>query len=468
MRRKRKISGRKISGRRNQQGVIITLVAVFMLIVIGAMAALSIDVVTLYTARSEAQLAADGAALAGARVLANSGMTSDPTGGLIGGAETLASAVALQVGQQSQVGGRNLVAANGEVVVVGFSGTPTNPCPAPNPAQTNPCITVHVQRTDMPTFFARIWGTMKVTVTASATAEAYNPSGANLLSGTTTPIAPMCVKPWLLPNMDPRDPSGATAIFDKTTGAIIAPAALLGWESPGPPPAPDPATRLSVACPGGDCSTGLPPPVRWKYYPGDPGPASFPPPTVALPTCSQVPTPTPYQSSVAGCIQTPIACNSTVSIDISQYFARDSETVYAVNCLTHSAPPPGGNGGDKVDPIYVPPASPFEFLGGANNPIPGLDGNDVMVSDSLVTVPVFNSTNGVAPPNPVAIIGFLQLFMNPEGNEAPPLPPPTGPAWGGTLKTTVINMAGCGTNAAGNPILGNGPSPVAVRLISPP
>jgi uncharacterized membrane protein len=41
------------------------LVAVVMLFVVGAMAALSIDVVTLYTARSEAQLAADGAALAG-------------------------------------------------------------------------------------------------------------------------------------------------------------------------------------------------------------------------------------------------------------------------------------------------------------------------------------------------------------------------------------------------------------------
>jgi putative Flp pilus-assembly TadE/G-like protein len=457
VRRKRRVPGRKIAGRKNQCGVIITLVAVFMLFVIGAMAALSIDVVTLYTARSEAQLAADAAALAGARVLANSGMTSDPTGGLIGGAEALASAVALQVGQQSQVGGRNLVAANGEVVVVGFGGTPTNPCPAPNPEANNPCITIHVQRTDLPTFFARIWGTMKVTVTASATAEAYNPSGA---SATPTPVAPMCVKPWLLPNMDPRDPTGATPIFDKTTGAIIAPAALLGWESPGPPP--DPATRLSVACPGGDCSTGLPPPVRWKYYPGDPGAASFPPPAVALPTCSQIPTPTPYQYSVAGCIQTPIACNSTVSIDISQYLARDSETVYAVNCLTHSTP---ANGGDKVDPNYGPPASPFEFLGGANNPIAGLDGNDVMVSDSLVTVPVFDSSGGAV--NPATIIGFLQLFMNPEGNEAPLLPlPPAGV--GGTLKTTVINMAGCGTAAAGTPIVGNGPSPVAVRLISPP
>ena len=86
-----------------------------------------------------------------------------------------------------------------------------------------------------------------------------------------------------------------------------------------------------------------------------------------------------------------------------------------------------------------------------------------MVSDSLVTVPVFDSSGGAV--NPVTIIGFVQLFMNPEGNEAPA----SGPnPWDGTLKTTVVNMAGCGTAAAGQPILGNGPSPVAVRLISPP
>src|SRR5215470_18674967 len=69
---------RHISERKSEQGIVILIVAVVLLFVVGAMAALSIDVVTVYTARSEAQLAADGAALAGARVLANSGMTSDP------------------------------------------------------------------------------------------------------------------------------------------------------------------------------------------------------------------------------------------------------------------------------------------------------------------------------------------------------------------------------------------------------
>jgi len=91
-------------GRKNEQGFIITLVAVFMLGVVGAMAALSIDLVTIYTARSEAQLAADSAALAAARVLANSGATSDTTGASMSSAWTVAQAVALQVAEQNTVG----------------------------------------------------------------------------------------------------------------------------------------------------------------------------------------------------------------------------------------------------------------------------------------------------------------------------------------------------------------------------
>src|SRR6202522_4301622 len=103
MRGKNNISGLRLSrklGQKNEDGIIITLVAVFTLFVVGAMAALSIDVVTIYTARSEAQLAADSAALAAARVLANSGATSDGTGTLLVAVESSsgpAPAVAYQV-----------------------------------------------------------------------------------------------------------------------------------------------------------------------------------------------------------------------------------------------------------------------------------------------------------------------------------------------------------------------------------
>ncbi len=427
-------------GANSEKGVVITLVAVFMLFVIGAMAALSIDVVTLYTARSEAQLAADGAALAAARVLVNSGMTSNPAdSSLVLNAENLALNVATQVATQNSVGGRPLHASE---VTVNFNDT--------NP--TDPRVTVQVQRTDLPTFFARIWGRTQVTVGASATAEAYNPSGA-IAEGVAnpSPVAPLCVKPWLLPNIDPTN--SPNLIFDTATGAINN-TALLGWKYP-----PAPADTLRPSCIAGNCTPPLPTPVAWHYYPGNP--ASFPAPPSAVPACST----TPYENSIAGCVQTPIACGSNptsvfqVEIDTSNYTTRNTETADAVNCLTHSLT----NEGDRIDPAYIPP--PFEFLAGNDNPIPGLAGNDVMVSDSLVTVPVFDV--GAKPPFPappappgiVQIVGFVQLFLSPDG---------TATFNNGHVNATIINMVGCGIGWTATPILGNGASPVVVRLISPP
>src|SRR5262245_11498735 len=64
--------------RREERGVTMVLVAFAMLAII-AMAALSIDISNLYLARAEAQRSTDSAALAAARVIALSGITSDPT-----------------------------------------------------------------------------------------------------------------------------------------------------------------------------------------------------------------------------------------------------------------------------------------------------------------------------------------------------------------------------------------------------
>jgi hypothetical protein len=406
------------------------LVAVVMLFVIGAMAALSIDVVTLYTARSEAQLAADGAALAGARVLANSGATSDTNGTSMPGAWILAKAVAIQVATQNKVGGTNLTAA--EVTLP--SG--------PGGTNTDPTVTVIVQKNDLQTFFARIWGTRTLTVKASATAEAYNPSG---LPGTAAnpqlPVAPMCVKPWLLPNIDPSN-STLPPIFDTTSGAYTT-TTLLGWQAGS-------TFRLRTDClPAETCTTGSIP-DRWRYYPGDP--ADFPPPpssTVACNGCSF----NNYQLSIAGCIQTPISCNSIVHIDVTPYIPsginRDADAAVAVDELTHTT---NGGGGDSVT-TTVPP---FQFLAGSNNPV--VSGSTVMVSDSLVTVPVIDTSNWPVGFPVVRVIGFVQLFLLEFGN----------PVIGNNhIDTQVINLVGCGTGATGQPILGNGASPVAVRLISP-
>jgi Putative Tad-like Flp pilus-assembly len=422
-----------------------------MLGVIGAMAALSIDVVTLYTARSEAQLAADAGALAGARALANSGMTS-AAAILISGAETLARSVATQAAANNQVGGRNL---NGSVTAACASGNPTGQeiCVSFNDGalsfRTDPQVTVRVQRTDLPTFFARIWGSTQLKVTATATAEAYNPSGETTAG--KAPVTTTCVKPWLLPNIDPSNPPNP--IFSDTTTGAVAPTAtaLLGWQSTGAP-----SSRLRVACAAGNCST-LQSPTYWKYYPGDP--VTFAPPTAALPQCGI--SLTPYEESVAGCVPTPISCNQTATIDTSDYPTRNLETANAVNCLTHAT-----NGkGDTVG--TSPPSYPFDFIVGDDNPValanPSLAGSSVMVSDSLVTVPVIASVTAVPPTNPVTIIGFVQLLLNYNGNSTPT----TGGIQIGHVKTKVVNVIGCGSNATGQPILGNGSSPVAVRLITP-
>jgi hypothetical protein len=421
------------------------LVAVVMLFVIGAMAALSIDVVTLYTARSEAQQAADGAALAGARVLANSGMTSssDSTAGVA--AVPLATAVAQQVAANNPVGGRNLNPAGacpGGEICVSINELDAN-------FVANPHVTVQVQRSDLPTFFARIWGTRTVTVKASATAEAYNPSN---VPGTSVnpklPVVTMCVKPWLVPNVSPDPGAANPQIFDPATGAILD-TTLLGYRTAGQ------LKRLQPAC-DPDCSGGpLPNPSSYHYYPGDPT-TTFPPPTQALPSCTPALT-SPYQESIAVCIQTPIACNSQASIDTSSNPTRNAETADAVTCLTHTQ----NNNGDQYDNAGGA-GPPFQFTAGSDNPVPGIEGNNVMVSDSLVTVPVFDVVDTtVPPPNPVTIIGFLQLFLNPGGNATTNAD--------GSMRTKVINLVGCGKNPMGaQPILGNGASPVAVRLISPP
>lgn len=424
----------------------ILLVAVMLLFVVGAIAALAIDVVTLYTARGEAQLAADGAALAGARVLANSGMTSDTTdAALAANAQNLARTIATQVAKHNEVGGRNLLSA--EVVVSFNSGDLT--------FRTNPHVTVQTGRTDLPTFFARIWGRSTLTVSATATAEAYNPSGVNALDldVPVLPVAPLCVKPWLLPNIAPTQLSASgPQIFNPATGAILNGDLInQAWPAGNP--------GLHSVCPGGSCTGLIPPPLPGQYYPGAIDATDFPVPAQALPACSAGFN--SYQLAIAGCVPRPIPCGAaaTINIDTNAYVPnpanRNADTAEAARCLIHDNGAPTDV--DTIDAAAAPTPPPFQFLAGNKNPVASAIGKDVMVSDSLVTIPVYDSP-GSPPPAPgatVTVIGFLQVFLG-RPNAANQIP------------ATVINMVGCGNTAAGAPILGNGPSAVPVRLVTPP
>ena len=126
-------------------------------------------------------------------------------------------------------------------------------------------------------------------------------------------------------------------------------------------------------------------------------------------------------------------------------------------CLIHDTGAAGDS--DSIDSAGPTPPNPFQFLAGNQNPVAGAVGKDVLVSDSLVTIPVIDADLNAVPGTTVDVIGFLQVFLNSTGN---PMPGPQVPV-------TIINLAGCGTGATGTPpILGNGASPVTVRLISPP
>src|SRR4030081_1094468 len=182
--------------RDREAGVTIVLVAAALTACL-AMAALSIDVVTLYLADANAQQAADSAALAGARILSLSGMTGDPHNKSGGWAAACTSAqqVATAVGNQITVGGT--IPAS---ITVTFPNDTSGNCSGAglNKFGVNPKVQVKIQSTSLPTFFARIWGKTGSTVSATATAEVFNSSnsdavGNNGASGTVTPVQPRCV-----------------------------------------------------------------------------------------------------------------------------------------------------------------------------------------------------------------------------------------------------------------------------------
>ncbi len=94
-----------------QRGFTMAIVAISMVAII-SMAALSIDIGTLYEAKAEAQRAADAAALAAAQVISTSGITGDPTNGPTDGswsaacgASGLATLAATNVANQNLIGG---------------------------------------------------------------------------------------------------------------------------------------------------------------------------------------------------------------------------------------------------------------------------------------------------------------------------------------------------------------------------
>jgi Flp pilus assembly protein TadG len=443
--------------RNGERGVTMIIVVMAMLSML-AMVALAVDVITLYAARSEAQRAADGAALAAAKMLVDTGVTGDPSNTAVQtAAQTAALKVAQDVGQQSVIAGRQVQTAD---VTVTF----------PNAANAaafgiNPMVTVTVQRPNLGTFFSRIWSRAALTVSASATAEAFNPSNATSISGgAAVPVIARCVKPFLLPNCDPINPNNTTSncpgkarFFDPTTGAIInsgqVPGGVIGE-----------TFNVSSACTGAGPGCALGPVTAGAYYP-----AALPPATDACPSaCGGG---TNFENDISCCNPTPMSCGTTVTAPVTNQLPVDT-TVFpeggggpaqtGVQCLIHQTP---GNGQDILNqgsPPNTPLAYPLQIQVGSNHPLEGpptLSQNDyITTSDSLVTVPVYEPpVGGAAPAGPVNIVGFLQVFINRAW-------PAGGGPKAGSFDVTIVNVAGCGNSASGPPVF-TGTTAVPVRLI---
>ncbi len=427
---------RRNKGRLNidDRGSTLLIVAASMVGLLGV-AALAIDLVSFYTARAEAQRAADAAALAGASMFITTGCTSASGGCTPGGSqEGPARQQAKDVGAQNKITGQAASIQDSDVT---FN--------YPNPEE--PQIRVRVARDTahanaLPTFFGKVFGITTVNVSVTATAEVFNPSGSG------SPIGTFCLKPWILPNCDadhttPNTNPNCTSVapfIDPATGAIIHPGPFssggvvgetLVLKSGSPSQAPAPSQYYPVQLPPSPTSPSL------------------------CPSCAQGAGGGAYRQNIECCNENQFVCG-LVPVNFENGNMQ-GPTRQGVDCLIHE----DSSTSIGQDILLIP--SPLGITGGSNNPNPALRGaTGLTSSDSVVTIPLYDGANlcpGSSCGPSVTIIGFLQVFINSVEN--------TGSLTMGDVHATVLNVAGCGSNggSGGTPTTPTGGTFVPIRLI---
>ena len=319
-------------------------------------------------------------------MLSFSGVTGDPDnlqGNLPSPPWQRACALATQVAQavvnQNTIG---RVVANTVTVTFLYNGATTD-CTAGGAFAVNPQVKVDVVQRGLPTFFSRIWNRSPSQVSATATAEAFNPSYSSTLApnGLTT-VTPRCVKPWVVPNHDPINSGDPFVMPD---GSIKHPGIQINGTGPG-------AVIGETFELVDDCKTGNPhckalddappttkPPNLLEYVP-----ASIGGTTVGVPSCS---TGSPYQEAVRNHQNTVYACGIVgggAQLDLTFNPGKASgDTATAIECLIRQSA-----GQDVLDTTNFP----FQLQPGAGNPMllanPGL--TNVSRSNSIVTLPIYD------------------------------------------------------------------------------
>ena len=428
---------RNLSSRRKQRGQTLLLVAISMVSFL-AIAALAVDLVSLYAARGEIQRAADAAALAGAKAFVDSAVTTDLT--LQPMAQTMAQAYASAAAAQNPVSGG----------APQFSSPPTfdfTTYPG------NPRISVTLERTGLPLFFARIWGGQFASVSASAVAEAYNPAYSQSNTKSFVPTSPKCVKPFLVPNNDSA-PGTPSPIYVYPSSGAPEPSALslIGR-----------TLSLTSGCKrgGNGCTlrNGQTAPRKFEYLPLQAtGPHQYCP-ALSSPGCSAPAA--DFQQSIQCCDGSAFnfaQCGQSATLaawDTSINPSRQQLAENGLQCLIHTTG--GSNQQDTLDPSkFVSGTGPVLISPGPySQSLYGLQSTDLMAtSDSIITVPLFDNSRSQLPAT-VTIVGFLQLFVRDVGSGAQ----------SGDFTTIILNISGCGQAMGSGGISGGGISAIAVRLI---
>jgi Flp pilus assembly protein TadG len=403
--------------RKKERGVSLLVVAGGLVMLLG-IAAITIDLGSLYLARDEAQRAADAAALAAAKVLADSGCVGS---GTCATAESAATQQAVTVGGQNTIGGQSVLLQSGDVTY--------------NIATSqNPRVSVTAQRTAargnaMPTFFAKILGFRTADISAVATAEAFNPSGG---SGSTI-FCTSCVRPWLVGNCDGSHTAPKNSLCSGTQAYFLDANNNYAIANPGLTPAGIIGESMNLQVNG----------VPSQYAAVDYGGGT-----------------NGYSSAIMVCQGLFFTCGNTVNT-----LTDVNSTASAVETLIHADDQGLGEGQDTIDATV----SPFQIHAGSNNPLvtKGVVAANAVIStsDSLITAFVYDGHKLKSnKQQTVTIVGFLQAFITQvDQNEDVPV--------------VIMNVAGCGNNPQANSTCGSlangvggtasggGASLVAVRLV---
>lgn len=377
---------------RRNFGSTLTILA-FSMLVLTAMIGVAIDLVAFYTVRSEAQRAADAAALAGATVFAASGCVGGASGASCAGMQATAAARATAIGNGNLVGGAN-PAISGAIGACPPTGS-NDICFPTDASGTNPRISVMVQRSAthgnaMPTFFAKVFGIQTVDISAQASAEAFSPTGG---SSTAPPICLTCIIPFIavdcdtnrtVPKTDPNaNPvctvTGSTNnpyFFNPTTKAVVNPGT-----------APNGIIGETIILHG-------------NMGPSDYGTTDLGQGNGASATAD----------AISSCQAGKWGCGDTLELvpgkKTNQIADGVATRIHSTQCVAASSSSPQDN-----ITVNAGSSPPFTITGGTGNPY-GLSGQTITTSDSIVTVPVYDGTStGNGSHTTFTIIGFLQLFL---------------------------------------------------------